>query len=181
MTTLERERGSLQARLADLENERDKLQRELAEMAAERDRIAFALSVLDRIDSDTDTGRSLEGRASTRRSSRRVGATTEHLLKALDSIGRPTAVEAIIPAMREHGWAAEPSNPVETVRAALSRAVRDGHAVRLAVGTYGLPNWTTPVPAVSDVDVQQAAAETDAADTSDDNEPDEPDYELTQF
>jgi len=146
MATLEGERASLRAKLSDLDAEREKLQQELTNLAVERDRVEFALAVLDRIDTTPPTPRApvYVPRPAMRPARRRIGATTEYMLKALDTIGHPSEVDALIPAMREHGWAAQPVNEVETVRQSLLRAVRDEMVVRVGAGLYGLPEWISP-------------------------------------
>jgi hypothetical protein len=172
MTTLEGARADLRAQLIDLDTEHDKLQQELNELALKRERIAFTLSVLDDIETPASAGAIREGEAARRpvamkAARRRLGGTTEYILKALEALGVPAAVEhQMIPAMREQGWTAQPVNAVETVRAALSRATRDGLVVRVGTGLYGLPEWSTGISDGEQAQPDDDAAETDA-DTDD--------------
>ncbi len=69
------------------------------------------------------------------------GGTADYMLRALmhfRETGIPQEVEAIVERMREIGWRASVANPVESVRAALSRAVRDGLVRRAGYGRYEL-------------------------------------------
>lgn len=177
MTTLDGARADLRSQLSDLDAEHDKLQHELNELALQRERVAFALSVLDDIETP-DAGAVREGEPTRRTvamktTRRRLGGTTKYILKALEALGEPAAVEhQMIPAMREQGWTAQPVNAVETVRAALSRATRDDLVVRVGTGLYGLPEWSTgvstddadhgdPQDGISDSDDQPANSDDD--------------------
>lgn len=130
MATLKSERDSLQARLDDLAAARGKLQAEIDDLGREADQVMYALAVLERIEVDDEPAP---------RRVRRMGATTEYVVRALAKIGRGAEVDEVLGVMRHEGWSAQPDNPIETVRAALSRAVRDGLAIRSAYGVYELP------------------------------------------
>lgn len=116
-----------------LVEERERLESRLVELNAEREKVTFALSVLRRIQGQAVQPDARARPASTRGS---VGATTTFILKALAELGGPANVDVVIGTMSDLGWESTVSNRVETVRASLSRLVRDGMAQRVGHGLY---------------------------------------------
>jgi hypothetical protein len=126
-------------------DERRRLHDRLLQLDDERAKITFALGVLDRIEPEAATSRSAVARAS--RADRvdrsgtalgaRRGGTLEHAVRVVNATAKTWRVEELVPAMRADGWTAQVESDVETVRSALSRAVRDGLISRISQGVYG--------------------------------------------
>ncbi len=129
-------------------DERRRLRDRLVQLDDERSKIEYALSVLDRIEPEV-----LASGAGTTRTTRttrprmdsgagavtaaRPGGTFERAVRVINSSERTWRVEELIGAMREDGWTARVESEAETVRSALSRAVRDGLISRWSHGVYG--------------------------------------------
>lgn len=124
-------------------DERRRLRDRLADLDAERGHIAYALSVLDRIDSDAQDAAGPMPQAPRRRQTvtPRVGGTFEHAVRMVNSSGRTWQVEDLVEAMKQDGWAADVASPLDTVRSSLSRAVKAGQITRPRQGVYAPSGW----------------------------------------
>jgi hypothetical protein len=155
-------------------DERRRLTDRLAQLDEERGHIAYALSVLDRIDPDAEQAEPPSGSSSAPQSrvSRtaqdgtargRPGGTYERAVRVVNSSGRAWQVEELIPALRQDGWSAQVDNEINAVRSALSRAVRDGLVSRPKQGLYAPKDWTGEQPAAASVEDEYAGEPSDGA------------------
>ncbi len=123
-------------------DERRRLRDRLAQLDDERTKIEYALTVLDRIEPEASVPP-----AGARRGTpldrpgmalgARPGGTFDRAVKIVNSSERTWRVDELVQAMREDGWTARVESEAETVRSALSRAVRDGLISRWSHGVYG--------------------------------------------
>jgi hypothetical protein len=137
-------------------DERRRLRDRLAQLDEERGHIAYALSVLDRIDPDAEHADPPSGSSAPQsRVSRsaqdgatkgRPGGTFERAVRVVNSSGRAWQVEDLIPALRQDGWSAQVDNEINAVRSALSRAVSQGLVSRPKQGLYAPKGWADKQP-----------------------------------
>lgn len=128
------ERADLRRALAGVDEHVDALRHQLTVAETEREKLAFGLSLLERIAPAAGRATRVVNR---KRSTTRQGGTSTFMLKAVAELGAPVVVEAIVDKMRELGWESETDNPIDAVRAALSRALREGLVTRPQHGKYG--------------------------------------------
>lgn len=130
--------------------ERARLTARLEELREEEAHIRYTLDVLARLGSASAVASSGSGDQVRRvfndaamQSARQAVATINRGRTAQFAIDAVTAddnlkrVDDVIASMREAGWDPDVANEVETVRAALSRAVKDGRIARRGHGLYG--------------------------------------------
>jgi hypothetical protein len=148
--------------------ERRRLRNRLTQLDDERVKITYALEVLDRIEPETATSAARSTRTDRPAGSSilgaRPGGTFERAVRIINSSGRTWRVEELVHAMREDGWSAQVRSEVETVRSALSRAVRDGLVTRLSQGVYAPPEPTPPLDQAADETPQDADAKVQSHD-----------------
>lgn len=128
-----------------LSAERTRLTARLAELEAEQNMIRYTLSVLDRLVTDDGHPAGVNDAVESRmRAYLRRGGTSAFAVRAIYQGAEPQRVEILIERMHALGWTSEAENEVESVRAALSRIVKDDVAHRVGHGMYA------PNPALSD-------------------------------
>jgi hypothetical protein len=189
---LEIEWDLLRNRVAQLTREAERLTQELDRVQDERGKIDYALSVLERVKS-TVTGHvsghvavNVTGNDSGHEPAvqpdshkplrRRSRATYDLAVRTINSSTRTWRVEELVRQMREDGWDVDVKNEVETVRAALSRAVAAGDVTRPSYGVYaakrGIPEESppgegTPPPEAERPVTTPATREEESADAAD--------------
>lgn len=128
--------------MATVSDERERLAARRSALREEITHVEYALAVLDRIDDVAPT------RRRSVRQGRHVaeGGTTAVAAKVINESDRNWRVDSdLISALRAGGWDAQVSDEVNTVRAALTRAARDGLVSRPGLGVYGpLPHNQKP-------------------------------------
>lgn len=119
-------------------DERRRLRERLGELDAERGHISYTLAVLDRLaPGEVQPATRRHARAGRRKTKTgHPGGTLDRAVRAITSSGRAWRVDELVSAMRDDGWSANVANETETVRSALSRAVRDGLVDRVGQGLY---------------------------------------------
>ncbi len=144
---VEIELNRLRNRGAQLTQEAERLARELDRVQDERGKVNYALEVLERLsatgtetDSDHEPAVQPDSPKPLRRRSR---GTYDLAVRTINSSTRTWRVEELVRQMREDGWDVEVKNAVETVRAALSRAVSAGEVTRTSYGVYGAKRGTS--------------------------------------
>lgn len=151
-------------------DERQRLRDRLTQLDEERGHIAYALAVLDRLVPGAQSPSLAQRRAarSVRRKGTvgRPGGSYERAVRIIRTSDQAWRVDDLLPAMRKDGWSANVANEVETVRSALTRAVRDGLIDRTGVGLYAPKGWGSNLKdATDDVDADDgitAVAEDEA-------------------
>ena len=138
---VEVEMERLRNRVRQLTREAERLTRELDHVQDERGKVDYALLVLERVaGSATEVDRSHEPAvepASPKLPRRQSRGTYDLAVQTINSSTRTWRVDELVRQMREDGWDAEVKNEIETVRAALSRAVSTGEITRPSYGIYG--------------------------------------------
>ena len=138
---VEIELDRLRNRAAQLTREAERLKNELDQVQDEQGKIDYTVSVLERVAGTvTGTDKSYEPPVqpdTPKTLRRRSRGTYELAVQTINGSTRTWRVEELVRQMREVGWDVEVKNPIETVRAALSRAVASGEVSRPSYGTYG--------------------------------------------
>jgi hypothetical protein len=151
---VEVELNRLRNRVAQLTREAERLKLELDRVQDEHGKIDYALSVLERVTgADTGTDSDHEPAVQPDRPKplrRRSRGTYDQAVRTINSSTRTWRVEELVRQMREDGWDVEVKNEVETVRAALSRAVSAGEVTRTSYGVYGAKRGTSEEGSPSD-------------------------------
>ncbi len=153
---VEAELKRLRNRVAQLAREAERLTLELNRVQDEQGKIDYALSVLERVagagtgtDGDHEPAVQPDSPKPPRRRSR---GTYDLAVRTINGSTRTWRVEELVHQMREDGWDVDVKNEVETVRAALSRAVAAGEITRTSYGVYGpkrgVPEEGSPSDAV---------------------------------
>lgn len=147
-------------------DERARLRERLAHLDQERGQIDFALRVLDRLDPDgssTSDPPSQRGDGGSRRKSPtgRSGGTLDRAVYVINGSDHAWRIDELINAMRQNGWTTQVANEVETVRSALSRAVRDGLVERLEQGVFAPKRSSGAITDAAGETKPVSAAETD--------------------
>jgi hypothetical protein len=148
MTTVEIERDRLRDRVSQLAREAERLQGELDRVQSELDqvqdeqsKIEYALTVLERVAgtiTEADKGHEPTVQPDRAKPLRhRSRGTYDLAVQTINGSTRTWRVDELVRQMREAGWDVKAKNPIETVRAALSRAVASGEVSRPSYGTYG--------------------------------------------
>ncbi len=138
---VETELNRLRNRVTQLTREAERLKGELDRVQDEQGKIDYALSVLERV-AGTVTGTDGSHKpavepANPRPLRHRSRGTYDLAVQTINGSDRTWRVDELVRQMREDGWDAEVKNEIETVRAALSRAVAAGEVTRTSYGIYG--------------------------------------------